>query len=414
MKKWMKGLSVSALALMTFAAVGSVNVWADEDDGKITAIRVEYDGDPVKYEEEIDKDDFIVEIKVQGESGWHDADNFYISEDTMNSTRYERVEVSVECPVTGKEWTKTVRVECAPAELVEIEATYEGDDLLVGSEIDEDDVEVIAYYDDDTEKKVTRWEFDDYDLEEGRNDIVIIYEEDDIECETDITVYAYEGEIDYISATYNGVIVEVGGTVNKDYITVKAVYDTDHGDVSEKVENFSIKNYSIKEGNNTLTIVYREDGEEYEDTIIVKGGKKTTTTTTTPVTNPTGNGVWEVVNGKWKYKENGKYLANQWVQSAASGLWYWIEADGYMAANAWHNDNGTWYYLQADGSMAKGWVFVGGQWYYMDDVNGNMRVGWKWSNGICYYLDPVTGAMATNRWIGNYYVDGTGAWTQTR
>ncbi|NHM16846.1 hypothetical protein GMI69_09345, partial [Eggerthellaceae bacterium zg-887] len=38
------------------------------------------------------------------------------------------------------------------------------------------------------------------------------------------------------------------------------------------------------------------------------------------------------------------------------------------------------------------WQQVGGKWYYMD----------------------ASGAMASNEWVGRYWVNGSGVWTATR
>ena len=54
----------------------------------------------------------------------------------------------------------------------------------------------------------------------------------------------------------------------------------------------------------------------------------------------------------------------------------------------WVKLSGTWYYLTGSGAMATGWIQTGGTWYYMN----------------------TSGAMVTDTWIGNNYVDGSGAW----
>ena len=38
-----------------------------------------------------------------------------------------------------------------------------------------------------------------------------------------------------------------------------------------------------------------------------------------------------------------------------------------------------------------------------------MVIGWQWIDGKCYYFEPG-GTMATDTWIGNYYVDESGVW----
>lgn len=418
MKKWMKTMSGLLIAGMTLLLAGNMNVYAAtgtvDDDAIVRIISVSYNGDPVYYDEGIDPEDFRVRVQYgNGKADYLSASDFNISPSVMEATSYEKVTVTV-AGAEG-ELKRTVKVKSAGAILEYIEADYQGDDLIVGGQVAENDVEVIAYYNDGSDKEVSGWEFDGRDyknLDEGVNYITIIYEEGDYKAEDEIRVYAYEGELTKIRATYNGGSVKVGGTVSKNNITVTAVYDAGRESVSQRVYDFSLKSYNITEGNNTLTVYYSEGRKTYEDTIVVKGVASAGTASTS--TKLTGTGQWETVNGKWKYKENGTYIANRWVQSAASGLWYRMEADGTMAANKWYNDNGTWYWLQADGSMATGWVYVNGQWYYMDDVNGNMCIGWKWYKGQCYYLDPASGAMVTNCWIANYYVDGAGVWTLTR
>lgn len=41
--------------------------------------------------------------------------------------------------------------------------------------------------------------------------------------------------------------------------------------------------------------------------------------------------------------------------------------------------------------------------------SGSMLTGWQQIGGAWYYLTG-SGAMAANTWIGDYYVDGSGAW----
>ena len=55
-----------------------------------------------------------------------------------------------------------------------------------------------------------------------------------------------------------------------------------------------------------------------------------------------------------------------------------------------------------------GWYKAGENWYLYED--GQMLTGWKWVGGKCYYMDETTGIMAADTWIGDWYVDGSGAW----
>ena len=42
-----------------------------------------------------------------------------------------------------------------------------------------------------------------------------------------------------------------------------------------------------------------------------------------------------------------------------------------------------------------------------------MTTGWQKVGNYWYYLDE-NGKMATNTWIGNWYVNGSGAWVRSR
>lgn len=54
-----------------------------------------------------------------------------------------------------------------------------------------------------------------------------------------------------------------------------------------------------------------------------------------------------------------------------------------------------------------GWVKKEEGWYYYK--NGVMLTGWQVVNGTWYYMEE-NGLMASDTWIGEYYVDASGAW----
>ena len=83
-------------------------------------------------------------------------------------------------------------------------------------------------------------------------------------------------------------------------------------------------------------------------------------------------------------------MSGQWIQSGSR--WLYRHNDGGYTRIGWECINGEWYLFDNAGWMQTGWQKVGGTWYYMD----------------------ASGAMAENTWVGNYYVDGSGAWVKTR
>ncbi len=62
--------------------------------------------------------------------------------------------------------------------------------------------------------------------------------------------------------------------------------------------------------------------------------------------------------------------------------------------------------MNDSGAMCTGWVSVDGHWYYMDQW-GAMCTGWALVGDDWYYLN-ADGTMASNQWIGGYYVDASG------
>ena len=92
--------------------------------------------------------------------------------------------------------------------------------------------------------------------------------------------------------------------------------------------------------------------------------------------------------GWWYEEDNGSYPANQWKQ--INGNWYWFNKNGYMATG-WQDIGGNWYYFQSSGAMlGQGWHVINGNWFYM----------------------YASGAMAADAWIGDSYVNSSGAWVQ--
>ena len=63
-------------------------------------------------------------------------------------------------------------------------------------------------------------------------------------------------------------------------------------------------------------------------------------------------------------------------------------------------------------ALRNGWTYVDGNWYYYDK-DGMFTGGWKQIGSTYYYLYE-DGHMAADEWIGEYYVNASGAWVQGR
>ena len=178
---------------------------------------------------------------------------------------------------------------------------------------------------------------------------------------------------------------------------------------------------------------------------------------------------WRKINGTWYWMDASGAMATGWRN--IGGKWYWMDASGAMATG-WRNINGTWYYLESSGAMASNkwignyyveasgamatnkwignyyvngsglwtqtrttgqWISSGNRWWYrhsdgtytrngwetiagtdyLFDGSGWMLTGWQSVNGTWYYMNS-SGGKVTNQWVGNYYVDGSGAWVETK
>ena len=97
---------------------------------------------------------------------------------------------------------------------------------------------------------------------------------------------------------------------------------------------------------------------------------------------------------------------NQWIRNG--NRWWYRHADGSYTSNGWEVINGAWYYFDGAGWMVTGWLKRPSGWYYLTG-SGAMATGWIQLGSTWYYLNE-SGTMQADTWIGNNYVDGSGAW----
>lgn len=117
---------------------------------------------------------------------------------------------------------------------------------------------------------------------------------------------------------------------------------------------------------------------------------------------------WQWIRNAWYYMDNsGAMLTGwQWINSA----WYYFDASGAMYDACWAYINGCWYGFWSGGVLCQGWVwdnFYGG-WFYCDPISGIMQTGWQWIGNAWYYFYD-NGLMATNTYIGRYWLGADGA-----
>ena len=127
-----------------------------------------------------------------------------------------------------------------------------------------------------------------------------------------------------------------------------------------------------------------------------------------PQTAQTGEQAASEVEPQAQVQPRAVVAVNQWIRNG--NRWWYRHADGSYTTNGWEVINGAWYYFDGAGWMITGWVKLSGTWYYLTG-SGAMATGWIQVGGTWYYMN-ASGAMVTDTWIGDNYVDGSGAWVQ--
>ena len=125
-----------------------------------------------------------------------------------------------------------------------------------------------------------------------------------------------------------------------------------------------------------------------------------------PQTTQTGEQAVSEAEPQAQVQPRAVVAVNQWIRNG--NRWWYRHADGSYTTNGWEVINGAWYYFDGAGWMVTGWVKLSGTWYYLTG-SGAMATGWIQTGGTWYYMN-TSGAMVTDTWIGNNYVDGSGAW----
>ncbi len=119
---------------------------------------------------------------------------------------------------------------------------------------------------------------------------------------------------------------------------------------------------------------------------------------------------WKYIDNKWYYYDTNGKMTTGWQK--VNGSWYYMDSNGVMQTG-WLKLNGKKYYLTSSGAMATGWLHLNNNWYFLD-ASGAMLTGWQKIGSTWYYLESPSGIMASDTWIGPYYVDSSGAWIEDK
>ena len=141
----------------------------------------------------------------------------------------------------------------APLAVEELMADYVGDSIIEGNVISKSNIEVWAYYNDGSMKKITNFNISPKIAKfEGENDITVSYGG----VETVIQVYAEERYIEKMNARYTGPGVIVGKKVPKEEIEVIVTYNDGF---EESIDDFQMYSDEIWFEGENIVLVYYED-----------------------------------------------------------------------------------------------------------------------------------------------------------
>ena len=465
--KWLAGLAV----IMTFMVCSAVCVYAEPEAETVkpTMITARFSGS-MNLGATIDKSRFtIVAYYTDETSRILSPDEFDIFPTTIEaignnainvSYKYNDEKVSINATIYGR----------TPSTLTKIEATYKGGVVISGDAVDKGDVKVIAYYGDGSSAEVDTWHFANYIITDGNNVVYVVYTEDGYtrNCPIRITGKTLaEKQLIKIAAEYTGDDLSAGAEIARKDVQVSAYfkYIATNNTVTtsmEGVEDWWLSKTRVEKGTNHITVYYEYGGLRVSDNIEVEGldyegnwvtydgffrfqNNDGTYKTNewydeggyTYHFNDAGNmdvgwrdiddaryyfdsqgrmcTGWKNIRNIWYYFHDspgcrGELAMNTWVKDGI--YWYYMLEDGRMAVSQWVQENSRWYYLSGNGIMATGWYFENDKWFFLTNT-GAMATGWHQVGPKWYYFDKK-GVMLANTWVENYYLDSTGAWTETR
>lgn len=161
----------------------------------------------------------------------------------------------------------------------------------VGDTITKDDITVIGYYNNGTEKED---DYKNYTIENpvlsGTTNTIVIYRTDKKDVKTELEINAVMPSLLRIEATYNGnKQIPEGSEINKDDLVVKAIYD--NGEVVLKNDEYTLEYQILNNKECTVTVWFNKMKAEFkvEGTAPVATAAPTTapTSTAAPTTAPT-------------------------------------------------------------------------------------------------------------------------------
>ena len=186
-------------------------------------------------------------------------ENFSLSHTVLKEAEND---VKIEYTTSAGTVSTTLHISVTENFIVGVEAKYTGKSIFVGEDVNDEDFEVYAVWDDDAKTKVQDYNVSDPSVSDDTSIVTIsITDEYGKNFYTDVKIKSINYVIDIQSVSYIGQEQTVGNSVKpSDFEVYGIFYDGKRG----KVENFKIKDGKVlKHTDNTVEIsVTNELGDE--------------------------------------------------------------------------------------------------------------------------------------------------------
>ena len=121
-------------------------------------------------------------------------------------------------------------------------------------------------------------------------------------------------------------------------------------------------------------------------------------------------GIFRISGKDYGFAYKGGYLIVSGYGEGESGFFV-TDANGVARylTDGWNKAGDNWFYSDKNGTPHFGWLKWKGKWYYLESYTGVMKTGWQKVEADWYYFKE-DGSMASNEWIGGYWLSKDGAW----
>lgn len=271
---------------------------------------------------------------------------------------YVRVFKGTSSSTKGKELGDSISLSSGTTKLIVRIYSSEPDDDVKYS----DDDDVIGTY--TINVKSTSSSYDDEEDADSYDDIYLdklSVNGESISLSDSKTTYTYSVANDVTEAIIKAV------PPDEDDDSYSVAIDGDNVDSDDKFKN--TMDLSVGENEFKIKLENDDEDEEREYTLKITRASEESTTAATAINTATSQPStatqvqtqattmaiktgWVQVSGGWQCNDTlGQPLKNQWFLDRNYGKWYYLGADGIMAANSWILTGGKYYYVGSDGAM---------------------------------------------------------------